>query len=60
MICENDYCIYWEDNRCILDEIYVNKIGLCESCIYVSIPGEKFKKMREEQLARMEAIDAEL
>ena len=60
MICENDYCIYWKDNRCILNEIYVNKIGLCESCIHISIPDDDLKKVREEQLARMEAIDAEL
>ena len=60
MICDNDYCIYWKKNKCILDEIYLNNIGLCESCINVYIPDDELKKMRKEQLAKIEALDTEL
>ena len=60
MICENDYCIYWHKNRCILDEIYLNSMGVCESCINITIPEKELERLREEQLAKIEAIDAEL
>ena len=33
MKCDNDHCIYNHKNRCILNEISLDYMGLCESCI---------------------------
>ncbi len=56
MICENDYCIYWENNTCILDEIELDNVGMCASCIRVSIPEEILNDLREKQLKELENI----
>ncbi len=60
MICENDYCIYWDKNECILNEIHLNNMGVCESCISITIPEKELKRLRKEQLEQIEALDAEL
>ncbi len=60
MICENDYCIYWDKNECILNEIHLNNMGVCESCISITIPEKELKRFRKEQLEQIEALDAEL
>jgi len=33
MKCENEYCIYNKDYLCILDEINIDSLGMCDSCI---------------------------
>ncbi|MBQ6815930.1 MAG: hypothetical protein IJP26_01680 [Clostridia bacterium] len=38
MECENLFCIYQENNHCILNEITLDIVGQCDSCIYVEIP----------------------
>lgn len=53
MKCENSYCIYNDNSFCLLDEICVNSLGMCESCIIVSFPEEliaKEKKIQREKL----------
>ncbi len=57
MICENYFCIYWKKNKCILDDIYLNSLGVCESCINISIPDEELDRLRKEQLADIEDLD---
>ncbi len=60
MICENDLCIYWDANKCILDEIYLNNQGICESCINITIPKEDLNRWRKEQFEQIEALDRNL
>ena len=38
MECRNEWCIYQQKWKCLLDEITVNEAGDCESCIMVSLP----------------------
>lgn len=59
MKCEYMLCIYHSDNACILDDIEVNSVGMCESCITVNIPEEYVMKERETALARFKAIHDE-
>ena len=40
MQCENDFCIYNETNECLLEKIEVDNIGMCESCIKISLEKE--------------------
>lgn len=57
MICENSFCIYWENDSCILDEVTLNSDGICESRIHVDIPESYLGKIREEQLEKIEKLD---
>lgn len=52
MECENLFCVYWSNNKCILDEISLDIQGNCMSCIYVEIDKNIMQKSREEFLKR--------
>ena len=40
MNCENILCIYQSNNKCILDSISVDSLGMCTECIYPNIDQE--------------------
>ena len=46
MRCENIFCIYFSNKKCILDEISLDIQGTCENCIYVDIDEEVLEKKR--------------
>ena len=48
MKCENHFCVYQENGVYILDEIDINSLGICDSCIYINIPKEDLKRYKEE------------
>ncbi len=48
MLCENLFCIYYQDDECILDEIELDICGSCKCCIYVDIPEKQLEKKRKE------------
>lgn len=52
MKCENDFCIYWQDGECVLEDISIDIGGRCDDCIYVNIPEEQLKIARKEILDR--------
>ncbi len=54
MQCENEFCIYWEDGECILEDISIDIGGRCDDCIYVNIPEEQLKTARKEILDKYE------
>lgn len=54
MLCENCFCIYWEEGRCVLERITINIQGHCQECIYLSVPEKDLKKAREKILKRYE------
>lgn len=37
MNCENNFCIYQNKDKCILDEISIDSSGMCTECIYPNI-----------------------
>ena len=47
MRCENDLCIYWEENACLLDNVSLNALGQCTDCICVSIDEDVLRRERE-------------
>ena len=53
MQCENEYCIYWENNNCVLDEISLDIKGCCTECIMIDIDREIMNKQRNEMLIRL-------
>ena len=57
MDCYNDLCVYWKENTCILDNISINEIGLCNEYISVNIPSDEMEKHREEHLQELNKYD---
>jgi len=55
MNCEFDYCVYNQDSICLLNEIQINSLGMCEDCILVTIADEDLKRAKEKQLKDMES-----
>lgn len=53
MKCDNFFCIYWADGRCILSEIELDIQGNCSSCIYVKIPEDILEKKRREAIEKL-------
>ncbi len=51
--CDNNFCIYWEDFRCTLDEISLDAQGRCEALIQVSFDEADLQKIREQQLLKL-------
>ena len=54
MYCEFDYCIYNKDYKCILDEIEINTVGMCASCIVISLDWDFLESEKERQLKEIE------
>lgn len=58
MRCENHFCIYYEDDACLLDDITLDTLGQCESCIYVNLPETLLCRVRAQMRAHFDAMDA--
>lgn len=50
MRCENNFCIYWSEDRCTVDEISIDYLGRCDACTFVNIEEEVLCKAREKIL----------
>lgn len=46
MKCENKFCVYWQEDACLLDEISLDSQGCCEECVYVNVEEEILNKKR--------------
>ena len=57
MICENTYCIYWENKRCILDNISLDETGRCRDCIYIDIDPKSLRQYRLALRSKLEPMD---
>ena len=55
MQCENIFCIYWEENECILDNITLDIKGICQSCIYVDVQKNELLGYRRKSLQKESA-----
>lgn len=56
MNCEFNDCIYNKGSSCILDEIQVNSLGMCESCEIVAVPKEILETLKNRRLKEIEEI----
>ena len=55
--CENFLCIYQKNNKCILNEISLDNLGICGQSIYVDIEKEKLDIMKMEMLDYYDMLD---
>lgn len=52
MKCENVYCLYNNEDFCILNDksLELDIQGKCVSCIYVNIDSDELKRLKNKQL----------
>lgn len=46
MKCENYFCVYEKDCKCILDSISLDVQGSCLSCVYVNIDDDILQRQK--------------
>ena len=56
MICAFNYCIYNNKSTCILDGVQVDLLGMCNSCVIVTIPEKALKNYKEARLKEIQKI----
>ena len=54
MTCENIFCIYQKNNKCVLEEINLDITGTCADCIYMNIGQKRLNELKENQLRNIE------
>ena len=47
MNCENEFCIYQEKGKCILNEVSLDILGQCTECIYVNLDEKVLSEAKE-------------
>ena len=48
MKCENNFCIYESKGRCLLTDISINEMGICNECIYPDI-GDNLLEIKKQE-----------
>lgn len=48
--CENYLCIYQKNNQCILDNISLDELGMCDQCIYVDVEEGELNTIKKKML----------
>lgn len=51
--CEKELCIYQKGGICILDEIGINTLGMCDECIMPAFDDYYIKTKKEETLKKL-------
>ncbi len=50
MRCEHNFCIYCDNDKCQLKEIWIDSLGMCSNCIEINIEDETLKELKKELL----------
>ena len=50
MRCENNFCIYCDNNQCILENISLTANGTCSDCIHINIDDDILKSEKQKLL----------
>ena len=50
MTCENYFCIYQKNNKCILNKIELDVLGQCKDCINIDIPFNYLERLKNQKL----------
>ena len=58
MLCENRLCIYWNDRRCRLKTISVDKVSRCECYTPIELGNEELRRLRREALKKYKPQEA--
>ena len=55
--CENCFCIYEENGKCILDNVGLDIMGQCTECIYVNLEHDVLNEAKQKLLKKYEICD---
>ena len=50
MLCENYLCRYWDNDKCILENVSLDVLGVCKDCIYVKVDRDTIDVLRKREL----------
>ena len=54
MECLNNFCIYQKGDKCILDRISIDTLGMCESCIVANIDEQILEDSKKRMLEKFD------
>ena len=54
MNCENYFCIYQSKNKCTLNEVSIDSLGMCTKCIYPDIDEKTLHQAKVKILKKYE------
>lgn len=57
MKCENSFCIYQSEGKCLLDIVEIDNMGMCTECIYPNIDKEVLNQAKLKFLNNYEKAD---
>ena len=60
MKCENEFCIYQSNGKCMLDRVDINSSGMCTECIYPDIDEEILNKEKRKLLEKYKKTDEDM
>ncbi len=50
---ENEFCVYQEDNECLLKEISLDILGQCNDCIYIDLVEKTLNQVKKYMRKRL-------
>jgi len=56
MNCAFNYCVYNKESICILDDIEINCLGMCEECEIISIPEDRLEEYKNKRIEEIQSI----
>jgi len=56
MKCENNFCIYQVNDKCILDKVSIDSLGMCAECIYPDIDKKILNQAKSQLLKDYQKI----
>lgn len=58
MYCEQKFCIYNHENECVLTEISINSLGMCDDALWININTNLLNRLKEKQLKIYDELEA--
>lgn len=58
MRCENNFCIYESNGKCMLNKISIDGLGMCAECIYPTIDEQILADAKQQLLKTYEKEDS--
>ena len=57
ILCDNVFCVYWNNNCCILRKVTHDALGVCTQGIHIDIDEKFLEKKRIDMLKRFRKND---
>ena len=54
MDCENIFCIYQSKGKCTVEEIEIDSMGMCATCLYPEIDKKVLERAKRDILERLD------